>query len=265
MFEFFIRRVHDHPSGCLVDHSSSGIVVYPSEARKPTTSSSQKNEVSKKKRKQAHLKVVSESGEDNTELESHLAPARPNYSLVLYYTAERPVKENSLLGRFVNGSDAFRDSRFKLIPSIIEGYWMVKRAVGTKACLLGKEVTRRYLRHDNFLEDPNFVDERLHAGVDLDDTNTNTGVPSVFTKDPMVVSNASSCANQPSQVIRFEGSSPEGSYLSSPIQLEVPLEGTTPLKTLAKIALIIEAMSSIANDPAMGDASTSHSSDSALK
>ncbi|XP_074360655.1 protein ENHANCED DISEASE RESISTANCE 2-like, partial [Apium graveolens] len=80
------------------------------------------------------------------------APARPNYSLVLYYTAERPVKENSLLGRFVNGSDAFRDSRFKLIPSIIEGYWMVKRAVGTKACLLGKEVTRRYLRHDNFLE-----------------------------------------------------------------------------------------------------------------
>lgn len=48
------------------------------------------------------------------------APARPNYSLVLYYAAERPVKENSLLGRFVDGSDAFRDSRFKLIPSIIE-------------------------------------------------------------------------------------------------------------------------------------------------
>ncbi|XP_074364798.1 protein ENHANCED DISEASE RESISTANCE 2-like isoform X2 [Apium graveolens] len=79
-------------------------------------------------------------------------PARPNYSLVLYYAAERPVKENSLLGRFVDGSDAFRDSRFKLIPSIIEGYWMVKRAVGTKACLLGKAVTCIYLRQDNFLE-----------------------------------------------------------------------------------------------------------------
>ncbi|XP_020578361.1 protein ENHANCED DISEASE RESISTANCE 2-like isoform X2 [Phalaenopsis equestris] len=79
-------------------------------------------------------------------------PAKPFYSLVLYYGAERPINKQSLLGRFVEGSDVFRDSRFKLIPSIVEGYWMVKRAVGTKACLLGKAVTCRYLREDNFLE-----------------------------------------------------------------------------------------------------------------
>ncbi|XP_065851444.1 protein ENHANCED DISEASE RESISTANCE 2-like [Euphorbia lathyris] len=79
-------------------------------------------------------------------------PAKPNYSLVLYYAAERPVNNSSLLGKFIDGSDMFRDSRFKLIPSIIEGYWMVKRAVGTKACLLGKAVTCNYLRQDNFLE-----------------------------------------------------------------------------------------------------------------
>ncbi|XP_056162621.1 protein ENHANCED DISEASE RESISTANCE 2 isoform X2 [Syzygium oleosum] len=79
-------------------------------------------------------------------------PARPNYSLVTYYASDRPVKKDSLLGNFVDGSDAFRDSRFKLIPSIVEGYWMVKRAVGTKACLLGKAVTCKYLRQDNFLE-----------------------------------------------------------------------------------------------------------------
>lgn len=115
-------------------------------------------------------------------------PAKPNYSLVLYYAAERPVNKSSLLGKFVDGTDMFRDSRFKLIPSIIEvsntyrqiirlwrtwvaflwfafdgvmqrisfqyrqGYWMVKRAVGTKACLLGKAVTCKYLRQDNFLE-----------------------------------------------------------------------------------------------------------------
>lgn len=29
---------------------------------------------------------------------------------------------------------------------------MVKRAVGSKACLLGKAVTCKYLRQDNFLE-----------------------------------------------------------------------------------------------------------------
>ncbi|XVF48476.1 hypothetical protein PTKIN_Ptkin03bG0193400 [Pterospermum kingtungense] len=79
-------------------------------------------------------------------------PAKPNYSLVLYYASERPVNKNSLLGKFVDGTDMFRDARFKLIPSIVEGYWMVKRAVGTKACLLGKAVTCRYFRQDNFLE-----------------------------------------------------------------------------------------------------------------
>ncbi|KAL4302024.1 hypothetical protein GQ457_10G002320 [Hibiscus cannabinus] len=79
-------------------------------------------------------------------------PAKPNYSLVLYYAADRPVNKNSLLGRFVDGTDRLRDARFKLIPSIVEGYWMVKRAVGTKACLLGKAVTCKYFRQDNFLE-----------------------------------------------------------------------------------------------------------------
>lgn len=79
-------------------------------------------------------------------------PAKPNYSLVLYYAADRPVNKNSLLGKFIDGNDAFRDARFKLIPSIVQGYWMVKRAVGTKACLLGKAVTCHYLRQDNFLE-----------------------------------------------------------------------------------------------------------------
>lgn len=79
-------------------------------------------------------------------------PAKPNYSLVLYYAADRPINKNSLLDKFVSGSDTFRDSRFKLIPSIVEGYWMVKRAVGTKACLLGKAVTCKYFRQDNFFE-----------------------------------------------------------------------------------------------------------------
>ncbi|XP_031263899.1 protein ENHANCED DISEASE RESISTANCE 2-like [Pistacia vera] len=79
-------------------------------------------------------------------------PAKPNYSLVLYYASERPLNKKSLLGQFVDGTDMFRDARFKLIPSIVEGYWMVKRAVGTKACLLGKAVTCKYLRQDNFLE-----------------------------------------------------------------------------------------------------------------
>ena len=47
-------------------------------------------------------------------------PAKPNYNLVMYYAAEKPVNKESLLGRFIDGTDAFRDARFKLIPSIVE-------------------------------------------------------------------------------------------------------------------------------------------------
>lgn len=47
-------------------------------------------------------------------------PAKPNYCLVMYYAADRPVSESSSLGKFVNGSDSYRDARFKLIPSIVQ-------------------------------------------------------------------------------------------------------------------------------------------------
>ncbi|KAL8091618.1 hypothetical protein AgCh_034031 [Apium graveolens] len=106
--------------------------------------------------------------------------------------------------------------------------------------------------------------ERLLAGVDLDDTIINMGVSSVLTEDPMVTL-APSCAQSSSQMNRFEGSTLEGELSeSSPIQLEVPLEGTTPLKTLAEISFSVEARSTIANDPVMGEASLSHLCDSAL-
>lgn len=47
-------------------------------------------------------------------------PAKPDYSFVFYFGSERPIAKESLLDRFVNGTDMFRDSRFKLIPSIVE-------------------------------------------------------------------------------------------------------------------------------------------------
>ncbi|CAH1449660.1 unnamed protein product [Lactuca virosa] len=78
--------------------------------------------------------------------------AKPNYNLVLYFAADRPIAKDSLLEIFINGTNTFRDSRFKLIPSIVDGYWMVKRVVGSRACLLGKVVSCNYLREDNFLE-----------------------------------------------------------------------------------------------------------------
>eukprot|EP00850_Spirogloea_muscicola_P000115 SM000001S04517 [mRNA] locus=s1:651473:659263:- [translate_table: standard] len=79
-------------------------------------------------------------------------PGKPNYSMVFYFASDRTLRPGSLLQRFVDGDDIFRNARFKLIPSIAQGAWVVKRAVGTKACLLGQAVTCRYHRHQNYLE-----------------------------------------------------------------------------------------------------------------
>lgn len=40
------------------------------------------------------------------------------YSLAFYYMMSTPLEECPLLEKFVNGDDAYRNSRFKLIPYI---------------------------------------------------------------------------------------------------------------------------------------------------
>lgn len=45
-------------------------------------------------------------------------PGSTTYSLVLYYMMSTPIEEHPLLVSFVNGDDAYRNSRFKLIPYI---------------------------------------------------------------------------------------------------------------------------------------------------
>jgi len=44
-------------------------------------------------------------------------PGTTNYSMVFYFVTQKLVP-NSLLQRFVDGDDEFRNSRFKLIPSV---------------------------------------------------------------------------------------------------------------------------------------------------
>lgn len=46
----------------------------------------------------------------------------------------------------------FRNQRFKLIPMIDDGPWMVKQAVGSKPTLLGQKLTQRYFRGKHYVE-----------------------------------------------------------------------------------------------------------------
>lgn len=45
-------------------------------------------------------------------------PGSTTYSLALYYMMNTPVEDSPLLESFIKGDDAYRNSRFKLIPYI---------------------------------------------------------------------------------------------------------------------------------------------------
>ncbi|RHN81488.1 putative protein ENHANCED DISEASE RESISTANCE 2, PH domain, START [Medicago truncatula] len=79
-------------------------------------------------------------------------PGSPMYSIALYYMMKTPLEDNPLLHSFVEGDDTYRNSRFKLIPYISKGSWIVKQSVGKKACLVGQALEIRYIRGKNYLE-----------------------------------------------------------------------------------------------------------------
>ncbi|KAL4181400.1 hypothetical protein AMTRI_Chr12g271010 [Amborella trichopoda] len=68
-----------------------------------------------------------------------------------WFMADSNVEKVALHPKCLVQSNAGKKLPFIFVVNL-EGYWMVKRAVGTKACLLGKAVTCKFLRQDNYLE-----------------------------------------------------------------------------------------------------------------
>ncbi|KAF8670391.1 hypothetical protein HU200_050694 [Digitaria exilis] len=62
-------------------------------------------------------------------------PGSTHYSLVMYFVTSS-LKKGSLLQRFFDGDEDFRNSRLKLIPSVPKGSWIVRQSVGSTPCLL---------------------------------------------------------------------------------------------------------------------------------
>ncbi|CAN1171878.1 Protein ENHANCED DISEASE RESISTANCE 2 [Linum perenne] len=96
-------------------------------------------------------------------------PGSTTYSLALYFMMNTPLEDSPLLQSFVDGDDAFRNSRFKLIPYISKGSWIVKQSVGKKACLIGQALEMNYFRGKNYLE----------LGVDIGSSTVARGVVSL--------------------------------------------------------------------------------------
>ncbi|GBG31110.1 Protein ENHANCED DISEASE RESISTANCE 2-like [Hondaea fermentalgiana] len=101
-------------------------------------------------------------------------PGPPFYSFVLYFAATEKLQHclyddcselsassaaklpkgfpNLARKFFLEDTNEFRDQRFKLIPRINEGPFIVRKAVGSKPALVGKKLTQRYFRAKNVLE-----------------------------------------------------------------------------------------------------------------
>ena len=56
-------------------------------------------------------------------------PGSTMYGLALYFMTKTPLEETPILKSFVNGDDAYRNSRFKLIPYISKVSITVVKAI----------------------------------------------------------------------------------------------------------------------------------------
>jgi hypothetical protein len=84
-------------------------------------------------------------GEENTLLVNFLLPFG---NFVTYFTIPEDMPENilNIWNKFKNGDQLYRDARFKLLPVVIEGPWIVKKAVGagTAPALLSQSIPLQY-------------------------------------------------------------------------------------------------------------------------
>jgi Protein ENHANCED DISEASE RESISTANCE 2, C-terminal len=89
-------------------------------------------------------------------------PGSINYHNVYYFGADKAIMEEirnmstpfgRLMNEFLYGdSDEFRNRTFKLIPRIVEGNYIVRRAVGSKPTILGRKIKQYYLKTDRYME-----------------------------------------------------------------------------------------------------------------
>lgn len=78
-------------------------------------------------------------------------PGSTTYNLASYHMTSRPIKDTPLLERFIEGDDAFRNSRFKLIPHVSKGPWILRHTI-RRPTLIGHMLKINYIRGKNYLE-----------------------------------------------------------------------------------------------------------------
>ena len=93
-----------------------------------------------------------------------MVPGAPKLHVVLYYQAPHPhvLRRDGnggptsvfadLMHEFLDGNDEFRHERFKLIPCIVEGSFIVRQAVGSTPAIIGTKLRQPYYRGPGYFE-----------------------------------------------------------------------------------------------------------------
>lgn len=80
-------------------------------------------------------------------------PTQDNHSIVAYFLAKEPSSLDPLFRDFLKGDDGFKNSRLKLIANVVEGPWIVKKAIGEQAiCVIGRALSCRYSTGEKLME-----------------------------------------------------------------------------------------------------------------
>jgi hypothetical protein len=88
-------------------------------------------------------------------------PGPPVYHGVFYFAVDDRstidgtdgTPSSKLCSQFLFGDDdKFRDKTFKLIPQIVEGNFLVRKAVGNTPAIMGTKLKQNYVRSDRFFE-----------------------------------------------------------------------------------------------------------------
>ena len=79
-------------------------------------------------------------------------PAAKQFSIIFYFALPARPAPDSVFGRFIDGDDVYRNARFKLIPQITQGAWVVARSVGTKPLIVGNALKVEYWTAPNYIE-----------------------------------------------------------------------------------------------------------------
>ena len=111
----------------------------------------------KRRKRNTYLKAARNRGDTSFYYVINvITPSPPHHTLMMYYRMppvdKMPKHFQQMWKNFLTKDDEFRNQRWKIIPRIAEGPWVVKSAVGTKPALLGLKVDQKYYITDNYCE-----------------------------------------------------------------------------------------------------------------